>query len=110
STIGLPALTRDSASTTIDAGAVFELNDATSSFTVNSLQGAGTVSTGTKTATKLILRSGDFSGVISGTGQLVQDGLGGKSILSGSNTYSGGTTVTTGTLQIGKGGISGSIF
>ena len=49
-----------------------------------------------------------LSGAISGTGTLVQMGTG-TSILTGTNTYSGGTTITAGTLQLGNGGISGSI-
>ena len=49
-----------------------------------------------------------LSGVISGTGTLVQMGTG-TSILTGTNTYSGGTTVTAGTLQIGDGGTTGMI-
>ena len=48
------------------------------------------------------------SGAISGTGTLVQMGTG-TSILTGTNTYSGGTTISAGTLQLGNGGITGSI-
>ena len=33
----------------------------------------------------------------------------GTSILTGTNTYSGGTTITAGTLQLGNGGVTGSI-
>ncbi|NTU45335.1 MAG: filamentous hemagglutinin N-terminal domain-containing protein [Chlorobiaceae bacterium] len=43
-----------------------------------------------------------------GTGTLTKSGTGTWS-LSGANTYSGGTTVSTGTLSIGAGGASGSI-
>ncbi|HEY4199305.1 MAG TPA: autotransporter domain-containing protein [Devosiaceae bacterium] len=46
--------------------------------------------------------------VISGTGALVQAGLG-KTTLAGTNTYAGGTTISAGTLQIGDGGTAGSI-
>ena len=49
-----------------------------------------------------------FSGVISGTGALVQAGSG-TLILTGNNTYTGGTTISTGTLQIGNGGTTGNI-
>src|SRR5260221_120464 len=49
-----------------------------------------------------------FGGAISGTGALVQ--LGSSTLtLTGSNPYSGGTTISAGTLQIGNGGTSGSI-
>lgn len=45
---------------------------------------------------------------ISGTGHLTVDGLG-QLILTGNNTYSGGTTVTTAVLLIGNRGTTGSI-
>ena len=48
-----------------------------------------------------------FSMAVSGSGALNQIGTG-TVILSGANTYSGGTTITAGTLQIGD-GTSGSI-
>ncbi|HEY2886392.1 MAG TPA: autotransporter domain-containing protein [Rhizomicrobium sp.] len=46
--------------------------------------------------------------MISGTGSLSQIGTG-TTILMGANTYSGGTTISAGTLQLGNGGIAGSI-
>ncbi|MBA2589628.1 MAG: autotransporter-associated beta strand repeat-containing protein [Alphaproteobacteria bacterium] len=49
-----------------------------------------------------------FSSVISGSGALRQSGSG-TTILTGANTYTGGTTISSGTLQIGNGGTSGSI-
>ncbi|WP_299640888.1 autotransporter outer membrane beta-barrel domain-containing protein [Devosia sp.] len=49
-----------------------------------------------------------FSGAVSGTGSLVQRGLG-TTVLTGANTHTGGTTITAGTLQIGNGGTSGSL-
>lgn len=49
-----------------------------------------------------------LSGVIGGTGALTKVGAG-TLILTGANTYGGGTTVTAGTLQIGNGGTTGSI-
>jgi autotransporter-associated beta strand protein len=48
-----------------------------------------------------------FSGTITGTGGVNQ--LGGTAVLTATNTYSGGTTITAGTLQIGNGGTAGSI-
>jgi outer membrane autotransporter protein len=50
-----------------------------------------------------------FGGVISGAGTLVQSGSG-TLILTGNNTYSGGTTISAGTLQVGNGGATGSII
>ena len=49
-----------------------------------------------------------YAGVISGTGSLTQAGTG-TLTLSGTNSYTGGTTISSGTLQIGNGGTSGSI-
>jgi autotransporter-associated beta strand protein len=48
-------------------------------------------------------------GVISGTGAFQQNGTG-TTILTGDNTYGGGTTINAGTLQLGNGGASGSIL
>ena len=49
-----------------------------------------------------------FAGVISGTGEFAQIGSG-TTILTGDNTYAGGTTITAGTLQLGNGGTTGSV-
>ncbi|HEV7407128.1 MAG TPA: autotransporter-associated beta strand repeat-containing protein [Bradyrhizobium sp.] len=63
-------------------------------------------------------RSTEVSGVIAdnnpcgcttGPGALEKVGLG-TMILSGDNTYTGGTTITAGTLQLGNGGATGSIL
>ena len=50
-----------------------------------------------------------LSGVISGGGALVKDTLGSTLTLTGNNTFTGATTVSAGTLQVGNGGSSGSI-
>jgi outer membrane autotransporter protein len=49
-----------------------------------------------------------FGGTVSGTGAVNQIGTG-TTILTASNTYTGGTTISAGTLQLGNGGTSGSI-
>jgi outer membrane autotransporter protein len=49
-----------------------------------------------------------FGGVISGMGSVQQIGIG-TTVLTGNNTYTGGTTINTGTLQLGNGGTTGSI-
>lgn len=49
-----------------------------------------------------------FAGVISGTGVVNQLGAG-TTILTADNTYTGGTTIASGTLQLGNGGAAGSI-
>ena len=48
------------------------------------------------------------SGVVSGSPSLIKTGSG-TLVLSGNNTYTGTTTVSSGELQIGSGGTSGSI-
>lgn len=50
----------------------------------------------------------EFSGLISGSGELVQMGSG-TTILTADNSYSGLTTIAAGILQLGNGGTSGSI-
>src|SRR5205085_12420739 len=58
-----------------------------------------------------------FAGVISdfsgdgpaSAGKVVQDGTG-TTILTANNTYTGGTTINAGTLQLGNGGTTGSIL
>lgn len=49
-----------------------------------------------------------FSGHISGSGSVVQQGAG-TVVLSADHSYTGGTTVSQGTLQLGNGGSSGSV-
>jgi autotransporter-associated beta strand protein len=103
----LLSLTQSGLSTTVDAGATLDLNNFTTQ--VNTLLGAGVVTTGASAATTLSLTgNGNFSGAISGAGQV--NVLSGITILSGTNTYTGGTTIQPGaTLQLGNGGASGSI-
>ncbi len=50
-----------------------------------------------------------FGGTISGTGALSQIGTG-TLILTGAGTYTGGTTIASGTLQVGDGGTNGSLI
>jgi autotransporter-associated beta strand protein len=49
-----------------------------------------------------------FPGIVSGNGSLTQAGTGTLS-LTGNSTYTGGTAVSAGTLQLGSGGTTGSI-
>ncbi|MFC5769758.1 autotransporter-associated beta strand repeat-containing protein, partial [Thauera sinica] len=51
-----------------------------------------------------------LSGVISGSGGLTKDTSAASTLtLTGANTYTGATTVSTGTLRVGNGGTTGSI-
>ena len=52
--------------------------------------------------------NGTYAGAMSGSGALTKSG-GGILTLTGNNGYSGTTTISAGTLQVGNGGTSGSI-
>jgi fibronectin-binding autotransporter adhesin len=88
--------------TTISAGTLQLGNGGTSGSIVGDVVNNGTFA---------INRSDTFTfgGVISGSGAFQQIGSG-TTILTGANTYTGGTTISAGTLQLGNGGMSGSIM
>jgi autotransporter-associated beta strand protein len=65
--------------------------------TIGSLTGTGAVGLGANT---LAVGSGNFGGVISGTGSLILSG-GGVLVLTGTNTFTGPTTVSLGQLILG---------
>ena len=84
--------------------------------TIISLTGSGTLINSSVSSTSTLTLSptsgtSTFSGVITngaGTVALTVRGAG-TVVLAGSNTYTGPTTISAGTLQIGSGGTSGSI-
>jgi autotransporter-associated beta strand protein len=82
--------------------------------TIGSLSGSGTVSSAVSGNFGLVVgnsNSTTFSGVInngSGVLSLTKNGTG-TLALTGANAYTGTTTVSAGTLQVGNGGTSGTI-
>lgn len=82
--------------------------------TIGSLNGGGTTGGNVILGSATLTTGGNgtsttFGGAISGTGALVKVGSG-TQILAGTNTYTGGTMITAGRLQLGNGGTSGSII
>jgi fibronectin-binding autotransporter adhesin len=77
--------------------------------TVSSLSGTGgTISLGSATLTVDQASDTTFAGSITGTGSLTKLGTG-TLTLAGNTTFTGLTTISAGTLQIGDGGTTGSI-
>jgi rhamnogalacturonan endolyase len=98
----------------VSAGTAYQFNGGTMSanasgiFKLGSLAGAGTLNSGAGQNYSIGALGEDttFSGVIAGAGFVEKTGV--KTlILSGANTYSGGTIVSGGTLQFGNNGTSG---
>ena len=102
-----------------NAGGTVDLSDLVFAvgMTAGSIEGAGTYKLGSKALT---VGGNDLSTEVSGTivdggesggtgGSLIKVGTG-TLTLSGANTYTGGTTISAGTLQLGDGGASGSIL
>ena len=84
-----------------------------STLQVGSGGNSGTLGSGNVTDNGALIFSRSDAGLIvaaaiSGSGGLLQNGSG-MVTLAGSNSYGGGTTVSSGTLQIGNGGGSGSL-
>ncbi|MEI6257084.1 MAG: PEP-CTERM sorting domain-containing protein [Planctomycetota bacterium] len=50
----------------------------------------------------------EITGAVNGTGAIVVNGTGSSVLLSGANGYTGGTTITAGTLRAGSGGALGT--
>ncbi len=79
---------------------------------LSALTGSGAVNNDSASGITLTVDSGAFGGTIENTGggslALEKSGIG-ELILSGSNTFTGSTTVDGGTLQIGNGGSGESL-
>ncbi|MES2439964.1 MAG: autotransporter-associated beta strand repeat-containing protein [Verrucomicrobiota bacterium] len=93
--------------TTIGSG-ILQLGDAGET---GSLSPSGTiVNNGNLTINRFseVVQGTDF-GTITGTGSFNQAGFGGTTKFTAANTYAGTTTISSGTLQLGNGGATGSI-
>ena len=105
---------RLSATTAVSANTAYNFNGGTMNanaaglFNLGSLSGSGTINTGPGENFSIgsLDNNTTFSGVIAGGGFVQKDG-GGTQVLSGANTYSGGTRIDSGILQIGNGGTTG---
>jgi autotransporter-associated beta strand protein len=101
-------MTMLAASTTIDAGATLDFKNLSS--TIGNLQGAGTVKTGTDANQALTINQGNFTGSITGAFG-VEKATADTLVLAGISTYTGGTAVNGGALDIGvEGGAIGKII
>lgn len=92
----------NSAATTINAGTLQIGNGGTSGSVTGNIRNNGSL---------VFNRSDDviFSGYIRGSGSLTQAGSG-TLILTGTSQFDGGTTISSGILQIGNGGGTGTLF
>lgn len=95
--------------TTVDTGATLQIGNGNNTGAID----GGILNNGTVRFYRL--DTSKITGVISGSGALVQAGIG-TTVLTADNTYTGGTTISAGTLQIGDydptkpgSGLSGSI-
>jgi fibronectin-binding autotransporter adhesin len=109
------AWTNNKSDLNVAAGARFDGVEA--HVRVDALTGGGTITSGYSPAGPGSFTfgvdngSGTFSGVLangSNPGRYIKAGNG-TQVLTGANTYTGGTTIAAGSLQIGDGGVSGSI-
>lgn len=92
---------------TVSVNGAFDISASSGVVSIGSLAGSGAVALGAGTLS-IKNGSGDFLGVIGGSGRLVIEG--GTQMLSGSNNYTGGTQINGGTFQIGDGFTRGAII
>jgi autotransporter-associated beta strand protein len=97
-----------SSGVTIASGGTFDISQTTGGVTLSGLTGtAGTVALGSQTLTLNVTGSDTFGGVIQdggiagGTGGVLDKIGAGTEVLTGNNTYTGGTNISAGTLVAG---------
>lgn len=90
------------------AGATLDLTDLGADINIGSLSGAGNIQLGSNIlATGALNQDTTLSGIISGTGELIKEGKG-ILTLTGSNSYTGATTVKNGGL-VNNGALSSTV-
>ena len=104
--------------TTVNAGKTLAIGSYTNTATpavtfVGSLGAAGSTLTLTDSGSNLSFTNtsgtSTVASTISGPGTVTENGAGGTGVLLANNTYTGITTTTAGTLQVGNGGTTGSL-
>ena len=97
-----------SGTTTLSANATLK-TASTASLSGNKMVLSGPVNLGSNVLTLSPGASGtnatpiEITGAVNGTGAIVVDGTGSSVLLSGANGYTGGTTISSGTLRAGSG-------
>lgn len=94
--------------TAINSGGTLQLGDGSTTGSLHSSSAITDNGTLTFKRSDTLTQGTDFNSVISGAGNVIQAG-GGTTILTGTNTYTGQTTISAGTLQLGNGSTTGSL-
>ena len=106
-TTGIAHALDASSGVNVASGATLDLNGFDQN--VNALSGAGNIALGNATLGVVnATANSEFDGVISGAGSLNKTGMD-TLVLGGNNTFTGDTTISSGTLQVGNGGVSGAL-